>query len=114
MRNYSPKRPFNTAFQLLKPEYSNDYGVEEKTFIEHSVFFGTFRKFGGTESVVNGVLTIYDTAKIETWFNPDITSDCQIKECETGKLYQIIGTPEDLNNQHQYMLFKVESVGGKA
>lgn len=114
MRNYSPKRPFNTAFQLLKPEYSNDYGVEEKTFIEHSLFFGSFRTFGGTESTENGILTVYDTAKIETWFNPEISSDCQIKDCETGKLYRVIGTPEDINCQHQYMIFKVESVGGKA
>ena len=114
MKRYTPKNPFNVAFKLLKPEYSNDYGVDEKNFIEHSLFFGSCRTFGGTESVSNNVLTVLDTATIETWFNPEITSDCQIKDCETGKLYRVIGTPEDLNRQHQYMIFKVESVGGKA
>ena len=60
------------------------------------------------------MLTIFATAIIETWYRPDIKSDCHIYICETGDEYKIIGIPEDIEMRHQFMKIKVEKVGGKA
>ena len=70
-------------------------------------YFCSFRTFGGTEKNVNGVLVVEDTATIETWFTPEIKSDCNIEV--DGQQYEILGTPENINKRNQYLVFKVHS-----
>ena len=114
-RSYRMNDPFNVAMKLLVPTETKVKGVVKKTFTEpEDFFFGSFKTYGGTENFSNEIYTIYNTATIDTWFNPDIKADCQIKICETGEVYQIISEPEDINMRHQFMQFKVEKVGGKA
>lgn len=116
-RNYKPSAPFNVAMRLLKPVATVVTGVTKKVFpdIEDSeLFFGSFRTFGGTESMADGVYTVMNTAVIDTWFRPDITADCQIYLCETEQIYDIVSDPEDIDFRHQYMQFKVKKAGGKA
>lgn len=115
-RNYKPYFPFSVTMKLLIPTETKAKGTTVKTFPdpeEGILFYGSFRTFGGTERIVNDVLTIIDTATIDTWFRPDITSDCRVYICETGVTYDILSTPEDINMRHQYMQFKVRKVGGK-
>lgn len=115
-RGYRSIRPFDVAMKLLVPTTTMVKGVASKVYSEPKdsfEFFGSFRTYGGTENFSNGVYTIYDTAVVETWFYPNITSDCLIYLCETGDKYQIISKPENIDMRHQFMQFKVQKVGGK-
>lgn len=114
---YKPAAPFTVAMKLLVPQTSQVYGAGTKTYSAPStseLFYGSFRTFGGTENIQNGVYTIIDTAVIDTWYRPDIKADCQIYICDNGQIYDIISDPEDIDFRHQYLQFKVRKVGGKA
>ena len=114
---YKPSAPFAVAMKLLVPVTSKEFGVTKKAFTDpesSEQFFGSFRTFGGTENMQDGVITVVDTAVIDTWFRPDIKADCQIYVCESGQTYDIVSDPEDIDFRHQYMRFKVKKVGGKA
>lgn len=117
-RRFKPNAPFDVAMKLLIPTSTVVKGVTKKVYPApeevDDVFFGSFRTFGGTDHFSNEVYTIFNTATIETWYNPTIKPDCKVYICETGAEYQIISEPENIDMRHQYMQFKVEKVGGKA
>lgn len=116
MKKYNPPTPFDVAFKLLKPTSTKAKGVTAKSFPEPEqgeTFFGSFRTYGGNESMSNDVYTVYDTGIIDTWYRPDITSDCRVYICDTGETYEIINRPENIGMRHQYLQFKVQKVGGK-
>ena len=99
--------------ELLKPTYSKVSGVEVKNFpAMGELIFGSFKTYGGTETNVNGLTVVEDTAKIETWYRPDITSECRV--AVHGAVYEIIGDPENIELRNQYLLFKVRRVKGGA
>lgn len=116
-RGYKPFTPFDVAMKLLVPTTTVVKGVTKKVYPTpesvNDVFFGNFKTYGGTENFSNDVYTIFNTARIDTWYNPTIKADCQVYICETGETYQIINEPENIGMRHQYMQFKVEKVGGK-
>ena len=114
---YRPSLPFSTPLILLTPTYTTVQGVRKKTFtpIADSVlFYGTFKTYGGTERDVNGVYSIEDTANIETWYTPLITSGCRVVVANTNAEYEIIGEPENIDMRNQFMKFKVQRVKGGA
>ena len=111
---YKPKTPFSVAMKILTPTYSNAYGVNAKTYPSGEAIdacptiFGSFKSYGGTEIVDNGVYTIEDTATVDTWYRPDIRPDCALYICETAEVYEIINAPEDIERRHLYMRLKVK------
>lgn len=116
VRRYKPKTPFTTPMKLLIPTTKMVKGVAKKVFSDPEdswQFFGSFRTFGGTENFFDNVYVVYNTATIDTWYDPRITSDCQIYICETGERFEIISPPEDIDTRHQYLQFRVQKVGGK-
>lgn len=117
-KSYKPSAPFDVAMKVLIPVETKVKGVVKKTFPDPSdekisVIFGSFKTYGGTENLSNGIYTVLDTAHIETWWNPTITSDCRIYLCETEETWEVLGRPENLGMRHQFMKFKVQKVGGK-
>ena len=99
--------------ELLKPTYNKVSGVEVKSFPAlGELIFGSFKTYGGTETNVNGLTVVEDTAKVETWYRPDITSGDGVKV--NGAVYEIIGDPENIELRNQYLLFKVRRVKGGA
>lgn len=122
MRNYTPPLPFNVPFVLLKPTTQTISGVLKKTFPtieqaldDHSnIVYGSFRTYGGTEHDVNGIYSIEDTANIDMWYRNDIKSNCRIAKLDTGAIYEIINEPEDINQRHQFLKFKIRRVKGGA
>ena len=121
MARYKPSVPYNVPIILLTPFYQMVKGTEKKSFpspnLEHpgdSLFFGSFRTFGGTEMTQNDLYLVIDTAIIETWFRPDITSDCRVYLTKTGKTYEIVGEPENIQMRNQYLRFKVKRIDGGA
>jgi len=116
-RSYKVYAPFNVAMKLLIPTSTVVKGQTKKVFPnpdDAPLFMASFRTFGGTESRENELYTIIDTATIDTWYRPDITADCRVYVCETQRVYEVIGTPENIDMRHQYLHFKVRAIGGKA
>lgn len=102
---------------LLIPTETNVYGVLKKSFPtpkNGEPIFGTFRTFGGTETTSNGVYSVENTATVETWYRPDIKSDCRIYVPQTGETYEIVGTPENIEMRNQYLSIRVQLVKGGA
>lgn len=113
MAEYKPSVPFNVGMILLTPTYSKVQGVTKKSFPETGILInGSFKTYGGTERDVNGLFTIEDTATVETWYRPDIRSECRVKVGEA--VYEILGQPENISLRNQYMRFKVRRVKGGA
>lgn len=99
----------------LVPTVEQINGVTVKTYEPDGVTrFCNFSTYGGTESVVNGLLSVIDTAEVVTWYEPDITSADRIRLLETGTDYDIIGEPENIELRRQEMSFKVKRVKGGA
>ena len=115
MMNYTPNYPFNVPMLLFIPTLTKVKGVNKKVYPETGeLFYGSFKTFGGTETVKDGVIAVVDTASIETWYRPDIKADCLIRLAETGETYEILGKPENINMRNQFLKFKVQSVSGGA
>ena len=115
MADYKPSAAFNVPLKVYKPTYETRVGVKTKIYPETGFeIFGTFKTFGGTDLNVNGIYSVIDTAEIETWYRPDITSDCQIELVETGERYEVLGKPENIGRRNQYLKIKVQSIEGGA
>ena len=108
---YKPDLPYDTAVELFNPTYKTVKGVTQKVYPDTGeVINCKFKTYGGTETTVNGVLTVVDTANVETWYRPDITSASQIRL--GSKVYEVMGEPEDIEQRHQTLKFKVRGVKG--
>lgn len=122
MSSYRPILNDTIPLVLLTPVWTNVSGVRKKTYYsleealenKDNIFYGTFKTYGGTDRDVNGVYSIEDTANIETWYRPDIKSDCRIARANDGATFDIINEPEDINQRHQFLKFKVKRVKGGA
>lgn len=112
---YRPKNAdeFRTPVKLLIPNGSAKYnGVNRPTYPDDGdVIFVNWKAYGGTETTVNGVYSILDTADITTWYRPDITANCRLMR-EDGAIYVIKSEPENIEMQNVYLTFKVERVKG--
>lgn len=113
MSSYRPPA-FITPIILMYPRYKNVKGVSQKTYVDGDLIWCSFKTFGGTERNINDMYVIEDTANVDTYYRPDIKSDCQIKLAENGSIYEIINEPEDIEQRHQYCKFKVRRIKGGA
>jgi len=114
---YKPSTPFSTALALLIPTYDKALGVPTKTFptlAEGVPINASFKTYGGSERVENGLYSIVDTADVVTWYRPDIKADCRVAVMQTGAVYEIISEPENIDMRNQYVRFKVRRVKGGA
>ena len=112
---YRPQQinELRTAVELLVPTYTTYNAVKKKSYPKNGkIIFVNFKSKGGTDVESNGVLSVLDTAEVVTWFDPDIKSDCAIK-LESGAIYEIIGEPENVELQRQFIMFKVQRYKGK-
>lgn len=113
MADYTPNTPYNVPFFLMVPNEVTIKGVRKKVYTKiEKPFYCSFKTFGGTEKVINGIVSVEDTATIETWYDPRISSDCKIEV--SGLEYDILGTPENINMRNQWLRFKVRAVKGGA
>lgn len=96
------------------PTIEEALSIKDKNNNSINLFFGSFKTYGGTEKKVNGIYSIEDTANIETWYRPDITSNCKIARANDGAIFDIINEPENINMRNQFLKFKVKRVKGGA
>ncbi len=110
---YRPVKPFNVGFMVLNPTYKKELGKNIAVYPDQGeVIYCSFLTYGGTETEVNGVIAIKDTASLETWYSPDIKSDTRLKSLDDNKVFEVIGEPEDIEYRHQFLKFKVEGLRG--
>ena len=115
MADYKPQSPFSVPFKIGTPTVTTVKGVPVKTYTESAtVYFGTFRTFGGTESVKDGLYSVIDTATLETWYTPDLKASSRVHLLESDELYEVVGTPEDIQKRHQYLKARLQAVKGGA
>ena len=115
MKEFTPSFPYTVPVELLTPTYSTSKGVTKKSFPEKGERLNcSFKTYGGTETMENGVYSVLDTAQVETWYRPDIKADCRIKVITTGNVYEIIGKPENINMRNQFVRFRVQAIEGGA
>ena len=107
---YTPL-PFNVVLTLQTPEIVTVKGSPKKTYINAGEIYCSFRTFGGTETTVNGVLTVENTAVVDTWYNPDISADSRVITADGG-IYEVLGTPENIEMRNQFMRFKIREIRG--
>ncbi len=108
---YRPSEPYCTPVELFNPTYETVKGVTKKVYPETGeLIFCSFKTYGGTETTINGQLTVVDTASVETWYRPDITSASQIRL--GGKKYEVMGEPENIEQRNQFLKFKVRGIKG--
>ncbi len=114
MAEYRPSIPFSTPMYLFIPKYVTVKGSTKKVFPETGeLIYCSFKSYGGTERTTNDLYTIEDTANIETWFRPDITSEC-VLDTPDGARYEIMNEPENINMRNQFLKFKIRRVKGGA
>lgn len=116
MAGYKPAAPFRTAMRLLNPSMETIKGVNKQVYPDPEqgeTIFGTFRTFGGTETMINNVLTVTATGYIDTWYRSDIKSDSRFYIVQTGETYEILGKPENINMENQFIKVRVRLIGGK-
>lgn len=97
------------------PTIEEALSVKDKKGNSINLFFGSFKTYQGTfikESNINGLFSIEDTANIETWYRPDIASNCRIARASDNAIYDIINEPENINMRNQFLKFKVRRVKG--
>lgn len=117
MAHFKPAVPFSVPLVLLVPTYAEESGVPVKTFPtleQGALFYGSFKSYGGTETNINGLYSVEDTAIIECWFRPDIKSDCRVALPESGAVYEVWGEPENIEKRNQFLKFKVRRYKGGA
>ena len=103
-----------TPMRLQVPICTDVIGITKKTYTDGDVIMCNFKTYGGTESVVNDVLSVIDTAQITCWYRPDITSGCRLKRLSDGAVFDILGEPENLEMRGQILYFKIRRVKGGA
>lgn len=115
MAEFKPALPYETPIELLIPTYSTIKGVPAKSYPTEGIRLNcSFKTYGGTETTINDIYSVIDTANIETWYRPDIKSDCRIMRVIDGAEYEIMAEPENINMRNQFLKFKVRRVKGGA
>ena len=104
-----------TPVMLLSPAETKRYnGVDyQEERQEIGTIFVNWKSYGGTETTVNGVYSIEDTAQVTTRYRPDIKANCHLKLADR-RIYEIIGEPENPDMANRYLVFKVKRVKGGA
>lgn len=115
MKAYMPNFPFSTSIELYIPTLDKKKGATVKEWPEKGIPLNcSFQTYGGTETTINDVYALEDTANVETWYRPDIKANCRIKVLSTGRFYEIMNTPENINMRNQFCKFKVKAIRGDA
>ena len=107
----------STPCCLLVPSYIKKGGKEIKEFpavddTNNLIFFCSFKSFGGTDILKDGIYTVEDTANIFTYFDPKIKSNCRIVRLTDNAVFDIISEPENVDQRNQFLKFKVKRFKG--
>lgn len=104
-----------TLMLLQQPTSGSSYGVKTNTWEDTTLQIRcNFKSYGGTERIVNDILSVEDTAQVVCWYHPDIKGDCRLKRLSDNAVFEILGEPENIEMRNQFLKFKVRRVKGGA
>ena len=105
-------KQMTTPVQIQVPQtVSENLGVRTIEYADLPyVTFCNWASYGGTERDVNGVISVEKTATLTAWYDPNIKSDCRVVRLQDGKVFEVLGEPEDIELRHQYVVFKVRMI----
>lgn len=115
MARYKPSKAFDTPLLLYVVTGTTEVlGVTKPVHATEGVlFWGSFATYGGTETTVNGIMVVEDTATVETWYRPEFTASARVAlAAAPGKLYEIVGEPENIEQRNLYTKMKLTRVQG--
>lgn len=105
----------NTAVLLLVPTQTDYCGTPKLVYPQTGdLLYVNWKSYGGTEVVIDKQIVIIDTAKVTTWYDPRIKKGCRLLRLDSGEQYEIKGKPNDIDDMHLYMQFKVENIESAA
>ena len=111
---WSPSLPFSVPMRILTTTTTKVNGVIVKTRVPGRLFMASARSFGGTEVERDGQIVVEDTMRVDTWYAPDIVPGTAVRMEEDSSVWEVMGTPEDIEMRHQYLTFKVRRARGGA
>ena len=111
---WAPSAPFTVPMTILKATETKVNGVRTKTYADGQAIVGSFRTFGGTEREQDGLTVVEDTAVVEAWYTPALEAGDRVRTDTDGAAWDVLGTPEDIGQRHQWMRFKVRRAKGGA
>lgn len=113
MKEYKPQTPFLVPAKYFNPIETLKRGVVVKDYeTTGHTFYCSFRTFGGTETNVNGVIVVENTATIETWYTANIKASTQIEI--DGVRYELLTAPENIAMRNKWLRFKIRAIHGGA
>ena len=108
--NYKPNgyQQLSTPVKLYRTTTERRLGqvVREREYVD--IIFCNVKSYGGTNVVSGNEFRIDDTLDLVTWWRPDILANGAVEI--DGKMYEIIGAPEDAEMRHVWVKFKVKRV----
>lgn len=108
--NYKPNgyQQLSTPVKLYKTVTARELGQIVKTREYAALIYCNVKSYGGTNIVNGNELKIEDTLDLVTWYRPDITAETAVEI--DGKMYEVIGAPEDVEMRHVWLKMKVKRV----
>lgn len=82
----------------------------QEALTDKNKVYGTLKTYQGTKREEMGAVFYDDTAQVNCWFRPDISTDTRVFNPITKRLYKVITEPENVNNKNQYLVFKVKGI----
>ena len=111
------RQNMTTPCKILVPTYAKKNGKEVPVYPDvddasNEMFFCSFKTYGGTEKVIDGVYAIEDTANIFGYYTPTIKSNCRIVRLQDNAVFSVINEPENVDMRNQFIKFKVKRIKG--
>ena len=103
--------PMSTVVRVQTRTKTDVNGAAKFAYTDAGLDACQWKSKGGTEATRSGVLAYEDTAEVVMWYRSDITiRDRLLLDDVTA--YEIISPPENIEQRGQYLMFKVQRVGG--
>lgn len=114
-------RPFSKVWQVHTAGWEDaEGGVSRKAFTPSPVPLKTsVKSFGGTETKVNDVVVVEDTLVVQSPYRGGLAAGDRLspwpqEEQTPSEFWEIIGPPEDIENRHRFLMFKIRKIEGGA
>ncbi|MBO5408882.1 MAG: head-tail adaptor protein [Clostridia bacterium] len=107
------KKPNNFSFYILQcTGYDDD--ADEPLYDKIAsagqpiVFLGNRQNAFGAEVYEAQAIGAEEVATITVGYHPDISADCRLLAYDTGVVYEIIGTPDNVGMKNKLLQFKIK------
>ena len=111
---FRPKKiaQMTTPIKIQVANSSFTLGRKEKTYEDVSDnSMCNWSSYNGTETSVNGIINIEETATLTTWFDENIKDDGRIKRLNDNAIFEILNV-ENIEMRNQFMIVKVRRIKG--